>query len=591
MRPRIVSMMITLNCVAALAASAAAGAQPFGWAQWGQNSQHTLSVDTVGQPAIFGPAGANILNAATFDPFVADETADPLTGGGLLVHYQTPLLDGDTIYMGVKSGTYTSITSWQTQTWNEERLDLEHGALAPAWTFASDWKPVPRGTPLFGPSFEPVFHAALSPFFVYVPGFGGSVYKLSKRTGAVLAHFQPFGETANPNIYLTGAVTVDALGNIYYLAIQLAAASSPNPWTVDVAGSWIVKIDVFGNIHTATIASLTPGAPQATDQCPGSFNLNNTPLPWPPTPTTMPASVPCGTQRVAVNSAPAVALDGTIYFGVLAHLDNRVAYLLAVTPELKPKWKASLLERFNDGCNVLLPPNGTPGGCAAGATTGFEPAANAPGSGRLLDDSTASPVVAPDGSIFYGTYSRYNYAQGHLVKISREGDYMGEYPFGVDETPAIYEHDGTYSVIQQDNHFGGVGSYCNNPAFCPPERTAASPEAYFITQLSRDLVPEWSYQNTNTQACARNPDNSITCVPSNPASFQFTANAPAVDVFGVVYATSLDGNLYVVNQGGTLRTSAFLEETLGAEPTPVSISTSGRVFAENAGMFFVIGRF
>ena len=61
--------------------------------------------------------------------------------------------------------------------------------------------------------------------------------------------------------------------------------------------------------------------------------------------------------------------------------------------------------------------------------------------GRVLDDASSSPTVAPDGSILYGAYTRYNWAQGHLFKFSAAGDFQAAYSFGWDTTPAIFTHD------------------------------------------------------------------------------------------------------------------------------------------------------
>ncbi len=579
MRTRVSSLVLVL-LIATAGLALADGGGNVGWPQWAQSAQHDGNVSTIGQTP------SSILTSIVYDQFATQEQNDPQTGDSLLVHYQAPLIDGGTVYMEYKTGTYTGLSTYQTQIWNEERLDWQHGSLVQTWTFQSDWKPIPYGTPTLGPGWEPVFHAALSGSVVYVPGAGGSVYKLSKQNGAVLAHLRPFGNTTNPNIYLSGPITVDPAGTIYFVAAQF---DPTNPWTVDIVNSWLVKVDSGGHVHTATFASLTHGAPRGTDQCPGTFDLNNTPLPWPPSPNAVPPTLQCGSQRNAMNSAPAVAPDGTIYVVSVAHLTSRTGYLVAANADLSPKWKASLRERFHDGCNVLIPPNGTPGGCAAGAHTGVDPAENLPGSGRVIEDNTASPVVAPDGSIFFGSYTRYNYAQGHLMKFSSSGQFLASYLFGWDDTPAIYQHNGTYSVVTKDNHYGGVGSYCNDDTICPPVRTAASPEAYFVTQLSSNLVPEWSYQNTNTESCTRNPDGSITCTSTNPNGFEWCVNAPAVDGNGVVYANSEDGNLYVINQGGSLRSSLFLNLAIGAAYTPVAISPSGQIYTENFGTLFVVG--
>jgi hypothetical protein len=568
-------------CAILLPAALAAAAQ--GWPQWGQNAQHAGAVPVGGQPA------SKILAQVVYDPFTAQEAADPLCGGGLCIHYQTPLVDGDDLYLEFKTGTYTSLATWETQIWNEERLHWEHGALVQEWAFQSDWKPIPYGSAVNGPAWEPVFHVALAGDFVYVPGFGGTVYKLRKEDGSVLAHLNPF-DSIDPHTFLSGPITVDAHGNIYFVTIKLAHPANANPWDVNVVNSWLVKITAEGHATKATYASLTPGAPDG-NQCLGTFSTND--LPWPPSPNAVPPKVTCGSQRAAMNSAPAVGPDGTVYVASVAHLWSREAYMVAANPDLTPKWHTSLRDRFQDGCGVLLPASATQGGCRAGAHLGVDPAQNRPGAGRIIEDGTSSPVVAPDGSIILGTYTRYNYAQGHLTKFSAQGQFVAGYAFGWDDTPAIYAHDGTYSILSKDNHYGNTGSYCNDNTWCPPDRNAtnpAYPEAYYMTQLSTNLVPEWSFQNTNTLSCTRNPDGTITCVSDHPHGFEWCINAPAVDSGGVLYANSEDGNVYEIRQGGTLRDNQFLQLAVGSPYTPIALGPDGKVYTENFGTMFVLGR-
>jgi hypothetical protein len=569
-------------CAVLLGSALVAAAQD--WPQWGRTPLHNGSVSVAGQPA------QKILAQVVYDPFTALENVDPLCGGGLCIHYQTPLLDGNDVYLEFKTGTYTGLATWNTQIWNEQRLTWEHGALVQVWAFQSDWKPIPYGSQVTGngPAWEPVFHAALGDDFVYVPGFGGTVYKLNKADGSVAAHINPFG-TIDPNTYLSGPITVDAQGNIYYVTIKLQNIPNVSPWDVDVVNSWLVKVTEDGHASKVTYPTLTRGAPGGNG-CLGIFDLSL--LPWPPSPNAVPPNVTCGGQRAAMNSAPAVGPDGTIYVASVAHLWSREAYMVAVNPDLTPKWHTSLRDRFLDGCNVLLPADPTQGGCRAGSHIGFDPAQNRPGPGRIIEDGTSSPVVAPDGSIFLGAYTRYNYAQGHLMKFSANGTYLAGYPFGWDDTPAIYAHDGTYSLLTKDNHYGDTGSYCNDNTWCPPDRTASNPaypEAYFMTQLSSNLVPEWQYQNTNTESCTRNPDGSITCVSDHPFGFEWCINAPAVDRNGVLFANSEDGNVYEIRQGGGLRDNLFLQLAVGAPYTPIAIGADGKVFTENFGTMFVVG--
>ena len=568
--------------VGLFAAALAAGAQTT-WPQFGQNGAHQGAVSVAGQTA------GHILATLVYDPFAQQEQNDPIATPDLLVHYQTPLLEGNDVYMEFKSGTYTSIKTWETQIWNEQRLTWNNGALNQIWAFQSDWKPAPYGTLLLGPGWEPVFHAALAGSFVYVPGAGGTVYKLNKSNGTVAAHINPFGSSVNTTIFLGGPIVADAAGNVYYNTIQLPHGT--DSWSSQKVNAWLVKVAANGTATAATWASITPGLPASNAQCRGIFG--NGQLPWPPSPTAVPDNVQCGSLRPGLNSPPAVGPDGTIYVGSVAHLWSREAWMLAVNPDLTPKWQTSMRDRFLDGCNVLLPANGAPGGCRAGAITGYDPAQNRPGAGRIIDDGTSSPVVAPDGSVFYGAYTRYNYAQGHMMHFSATGQFLNAYPFGWDDTPSLYQHGGTYSLLTKDNHYGDTGSYCNNNTICPPDRNAtnpAYPEQYFLTQLSPNLTVEWQYQNTNTNSCTRHPDGSITCVSDHPAGFEWCVNAPAVDGNGVLYGNSEDGGLYEINQGGGLRSTLFLNLAIGAAYTPIAIAADGKIYAENFGTLFVIGQ-
>jgi hypothetical protein len=360
--------------------------------------------------------------------------------------------------------------------------------------------------------------------------------------------------------------------------------------------SWLVKVTPADAVTKVSYSVLTAGAPAGTDLCLNAFSA--TQLPWPPSPTAVPPSVVCGTQRAALNIAPAIAPDGTIYTISRAHLISRWGYLVAVNPDLTSKWIASLRDRLDDGCGVSLaqggslPPNGAPGGCRVGANLGVDPATNRPGGGRVLDDSSSTPVVAPDGSILYGAYTRYNYAQGHLMRFGSDGSFIAAFNFGWDITPGIYTHNNTYSILTKDNRYGEVGSYCDDEAICPSDRDASNPgypEEYRITQLKKNMKMEWSFKNTNTLACSRDANGVVTCVDDHPHSFEWCVNAFVIDANGTVIANSEDGNLFAIDQGGIVRKKIFQQLALGAAYTPTSIGNDGKVYSQNAGRLFVAG--
>jgi len=461
---------------------------------------------------------------------------------------------------------------------------------------------------------EPVFHGVLANGSIYVPGAGGTLFRLDEATGAIVLRINPFGGKIDPAIVVAGMPTADQKGNIYYNAIQqFNAGNGVGFYQHDIVDSWLVKVAPDNSVSKASYSILSAQTATATgsDPAPGPDDscltvFSEKKLPWPPSPTAVPPGSPCGTMRPALNAAPAIGSDGTIYTVTRTHLlggTNRYGGIAAVNPDLTPRWWTSLRDRLNDGCNndqgtfpgALLPANSAPGGCRVGSTPGVDPAQNTRPGARVLDDSSSSITVAPDGSILYGAYTRYDFARGHLMQFSAQGEFLGSYNFGWDTTPAIYRHDGTYSIVIKDNEYGGgpqFGSYCNVDSICPPRQNGP----FFITALNPSLAVEWKFQNTNNQKCARNADGTITCVPNTSGNqwanvgFEWCINATVVDANGVVYANSEDGNLYAINQGGMLKANIFLDLALGAAYTPLAIGPDGKIYTENKGTLFVVGQ-
>jgi hypothetical protein len=552
------------------------------WPQWALNAQHTGQVSTIGQNL-----NENLVNVI-YDPLVPQEMGPNAGAGNLLAHYQAPLVDGSDVYMMFKSGTFDP-NNYSTQTWGETKYTWSGSNLNVTWQFTTDWK-APGSLNDF---WEPVFHPALANGVLYVPGAGGSIWKVNKSTGTG-TRINPFNNV-NSSRYTASPLTVDSSGRILYNVVQLKSGTK-DFYADDIVDSWIIRVSSNDSIDKVSYSTLTTGTPAGSAVCANAFSTE--PLPWPPSPTAVAPTVQCGTQRPGINISPAVGADGTIFVATRAHLLSRETWMLAINDNLTQKWIRSMRNRFNDGCGVplsaggQLPPNGAPGGCRAGANYGVDPATNATGGARILDDSSATPVIASDGSVIYGAYTRYNYAQGHLLHFAANGDYLGGYLFGWDCTPGIYGHGGSYSIVTKDNHYGGLGSYCNDDSICPPDRTGTNPgypEQYFVSQLNHNMHKEWSLQNTNTLSCTRDSNGNVTCVSDHPFGFEWCVNAFIIDGAGVVYANSEDGNLFAINQGGTLKQEIFQQLALGAAYTPTSIGTDGKIYSQNAGHLFVAG--
>ncbi len=67
-------------------------------------------------------------------------------------------------------------------------------------------------------------------------------------------------------------------------------------------------------------------------------------------------------------------------------------------------------------------------------------------------------------------------------------------------------------------------------------------------------------------------------------------NSPAIDANGVVYANSEDGNMFAIAQGGTVLQEIFQQLALGAAYTPASIGGDGKIYSQNDGHLFVVGK-
>jgi hypothetical protein len=372
----------------------------------------------------------------------------------------------------------------------------------------------------------------------------------------------PFTDS-NPNRFVTGPLVVDADGTLLYNVIELDALM---PESADARG-YLVRVPPSGPPTKVLYGSIVSGAPAATDQCPTSFRAGNIPGPYPatvPVPTTA-----CGSQRPGFNSGPAIGPGGVIFVVSRAHFAQNDSSLVALNPDLSPRWTFRMRELLNDGCGVLVT-------CARqGAPMGVDPSTGLRPSVWVNDQASSVPVALPDGAVLYGGLTSYNGGRGHLLKVGPTGRLMGTYDFGWDVTPAVWVRNGTYSIITKDNHY-----------FRPPSGEGP----YDITQLSRELVPEWRYTATQTQSCKTESGGGLTCVSDHPDGFEWCVNAPAVGPDGTVYANSEDGRVYSIRQGGTLGEQRFLLQSLGAAYTPIAVDSKGRVYSMNGGVMTVVGQ-
>ena len=77
-----------------------------------------------------------VLASVVLDPFVSLE--ESVSSNELLVHYATPIIDGDDVFIAVKSGTFTP-GDWSAEQWGVEALRWQGNRLVHRWTTMSGW--------------------------------------------------------------------------------------------------------------------------------------------------------------------------------------------------------------------------------------------------------------------------------------------------------------------------------------------------------------------------------------------------------------------------------------------------------------------
>src|SRR6266850_856721 len=257
-------MKIRLWCLSILLVASAPLLVAQEWPQCALNAQHTGQTSIVGQNL-----NQNIVNLV-YDPITDQEKqggVDVFGAADLFIHYQAPLVDGNDTYMMTKQGPF-DIFSYASQTWGETKYTWSGGTLVPVWVFTTDWKA--PGT-LATDFWEPVFHPALANGVLYVPGAGGSIWKVNKSTGTG-TRLNPFNNVSQSR-FVTSPLTVDASGRILYTVVQLK--NGTKDWFADdIIDAFLVRVSPNDSIEKVSWSTITVGAPAGTDLCLNAFRAN-----------------------------------------------------------------------------------------------------------------------------------------------------------------------------------------------------------------------------------------------------------------------------------------------------------------------------
>ncbi|HEV7397776.1 MAG TPA: Ig-like domain repeat protein [Pyrinomonadaceae bacterium] len=269
--------------------------------------------------------------------------------------------------------------------------------------------------------------------------------------------------------------------------------------------------------------------------------------------------------RPTHNLAPAISNDqATVYVVVKWATNSRYGYLLGLdSTTLATKYKIFLTD----------PRNGNPA--------------------AITEDGTASPMIAPDGDVFFGVLGNPNTngSRGFLLHFNSSltiskppGAFGWDYTAGLVPATMVHNYFGPSNYllfVKYNEYLAGDGNGVNRVAILDPN----------VTQIdSHSAVPGLVEMREVLTAIAPTPDPEN--FPSNPfAVKEWCINAPAVNpATGSVYFTSEDGRAYSWNLStNSLNQAVTLNSGIGQPYVPTVIGPDGTIYTLNGGTLFALG--
>jgi hypothetical protein len=449
--------------------------------------------------------------------------------GDILIHYGSPLV----------TSANTVIVPVKTGTSNGFKVDARSGADGSLiWSLTTDYI---LPTHNWGPSYSPTLTVGNR---VYFPGAGGTVYfrdnvdSAGPASTGQLAFFGIANYLANPasfnaTVFINTPITADAAGNIYFGFRTSGSA----PLGLQ---SGIARIDV-SNSGTWTSAFNASG---------GDANIT----------------------RVPHQAALALSNDEQTLYGVGAG-SSSTSYLVGLNPstlvlkESSPgvKMRVVLKDPRNGGVN----------------------------NASITDDSSASPMVGPDGDVYYGVLGNpFNgsrgwmlHFSGDLTQIKTPGGFGWDSTASVVPVSAVPSYTGTsaYLIFTKYNNYAGLdgGDGVNKIAVLDPNDTMVEPHASSNGQLVMKAILTIAGPTPDQEFIAQFPN----------AVREWCINTAAVDPFTKsVMVNSEDGKLYRWDlTTNTLSQAITLSAGVGEAYTPTVIGSDGTVYAINFAVLNAVG--
>lgn len=463
-------------------------------------------------------------------------------GGVIYAHFAAPMITpANNIVHGYR---YTTGTAANPDYDNWEAIGRSGLTGAQAWTLPTDYS----AAVVFPNDWTSVFPMTLFQTSkattvreVAVAGAGGSVIV---RASADLAK-----STTKRYVFYT------TLADFMTNEASYAPIKINTPITADTSGNLYFGYVVTGSIPSS-VSALGSGGIVKLNAKTGIASY-------------VPASsIPIsGLSNPAMNCAPALTADGTsMYVG----FDGSSDWLLKMsTKTLATTASVEILD----------------------------PAATTPTGDSFINESSASPMVAPDGHVYMGVFA-YNWRESHGWMLQfdanlNQKDAAGtQYPvgaFGWDDTACVvdsklvpsYSGAASYLILTKYNNYlmgGDAGADGSNKV------AVLDPTSNSISRDRQSGIPVM-----NEIITVLGPTHNDSSVPA--AVCEWCINSAAVDVKRQsAIVNSEDGHMYRWNFiTNTLDEAVNLEPPTSEAYTMTSISPSGQIYALNNCQLFAVG--
>jgi|GEM_PF-754841 len=515
-----------------------------GWMSYGGNAQHT------------GVWTGTSQTAALIKWQIPLDDDRPYYGGDVLIHYAAPMVTpANTVVHSYRFTTNVN-DSTSHDNWRVVGRSAKNGAQI--WAFDTDYS----AAVIWPYDWTSVYPMTLFKAPLVVSSHKGALAVTGATSVGVAA-------AANGGSLLIRNSADAATGTVQQIAFytsaadykQNASAYSPikinTPLTADNYGNIYFGYEVTNNVP-ANVASLGTGGIAKVNAVTGACTFKSVQA----------MKIDANLYRPGMNCAPALSNDGNfIYVGLIGGGGSYLAKLDT--------------NQLNTAASTLLMDPSVDGGAS------------------LINESSASPMVAPDGRVFMGVFGNsWRESHGWMLQFDanlNNADSRGRaYPvgaFGWDDTASVvpssmvpnYTGSAKYLLCTKYNNYdmggdpGADGS--NKVAILDPTSNSSSKDRQSGIPVMNEILTVLGPTRTNDD-------------PNHPdARNEWCINSVAVDVNRrSVIVNSEDGHMYrwsFVNN--TLSEGLNLQPATGEAYTETAIGPDGSMYAINNSILCCIG--